>query len=76
MLRSEIRYALNRCKLKNAEKEHTVVYAKYKREVEKLGFTIADFNEEWDIDKGDTTQIVIGETVDRYKSAVNRSLLS
>lgn len=68
MKRSEIRYALYRCKNNCASEEHMNIFSFYKDQLAPYGFDIEDFAilGGWDISKIDTTQIVTGKTVMKY----------
>lgn len=68
MKRSEIRYALYRCKVKNPEPIHKGIYKYYTDQIEEFGFDISDFaeSEGWDVNKADFTEIVTGKTVRKY----------
>lgn len=68
MKRSDIRYALYRCKVKNPEPLHKGIFKYYANQLEEFDFDITDFAESdgWDVNKQDFTEIVTGKTVRKY----------
>lgn len=61
MNRTQIRYALFRCKAGNGDKEQKLILESYKSQLDEFDLTIDDFTKEWDVDTKDLTQIVIGK---------------
>ncbi len=76
MTRSQIRYALFRCKAGTPDKEHEEVLATFKSQLDEYGFDISDFTTEWDVDKKDTSQIVTGKIVKQYQKQINAQVVS
>ena len=66
MTRSQIRYALFRCKAGTSDKEQEEILASYQKQLDEFELTIDDFTTEWDVDKKDTTQIVTGKIAKSY----------
>ena len=68
MARSDIRYALYRCKRGNPDSKHKAIYKYYKDTVEEIGLGIEDFASEdgWDVNKKDNTDVVTGKLVRKY----------
>lgn len=68
MKRSDIRYALYRCKNDNPEPAHKSIYKYYTTQLDDFGFDAFDFAEDtgWDVNKKDFTEIVTGKTVRKY----------
>jgi len=66
--RSQIRYALYRCKTGNPSEEHLAILEYYSGELDELGFDASDFaeNDGWDINRKNTTEVVTGKTVRKY----------
>lgn len=74
MKRSEIRYALFRCKAGTADEKQLAIFESYKPQLVEFDFTIEDFTKEWDVEKGDTSQIVTGKIARKYNQ--DRSLFA
>lgn len=71
MKRSDIRYALFRCKARTADDVQTKIFETYRSQLDEYEFTIDDFTVEWDIDKTDNTQIVTGKIARKYNQDVS-----
>ena len=63
MKRSEIRYALGRCKKGNPEPQHLEVLGRYQSELKGLGLTAQDFMIDWDVNFNDPKTLVFGAVV-------------
>ncbi len=63
MKRSEIRYALGRCKTGNPDPEHLVVLERYQPELDEYGMHISQFMKDWDIDFNEPDRLVFGPVV-------------
>ena len=74
MTRSEIRYALFRCKAGTPDKEQSKILKQYKEQLDELGLDITDFTKEWDINKEDFSEIVTGKIARKYNQ--DQSLFS
>lgn len=74
MKRSEIRYAIFRCKAGTADDSQLKVLKSYQSQLDEYDYTIDDFTHEWDIDKKDFSQIVIGKIAKKYNQ--DRSLFA
>lgn len=61
MNRTQIRYALFRCKAGNEDKGQKKILESYAEQLKEFDLTINDFTKEWDIDPKDLTEIVIGK---------------
>lgn len=61
MNRTQIRYALFRCKAGNGDKEHNKILESYSSQLDEFDLNISDFTKEWDIDPKDLTEIVVGK---------------
>lgn len=72
--RSEIRYAIYRCKNKCADEYHKQILEFYRPQFSDYGFDESDFAVEWDIDKKDLKSIVTGKTVKKYISEIDQPL--
>lgn len=66
MNRTQIRYALFRCKAGTADKSHLKVLADYLPQLEEFGMDISDFTKEWDVSKTDVTEVVTGKIARKY----------
>ena len=66
MTRTQIRYALFRCKAKTQDEAQQLILDSYKDQLDEYGFSIDDFTNEWDIDKKELSQIVTGKIVKKY----------
>lgn len=66
LTRSEIRYALFRCKSGNPSDVHLDIFNVYKPLLEDHEFGIENFNDKWDISKEDVNKVVFGKTVKEY----------
>lgn len=74
MTRTQIRYALFRCKAGTADPEHLEVLESYKTQLDEFGLDINDFTKEWDVSKTDTSEIVTGKIARKYNQ--DQSLFS
>jgi hypothetical protein len=63
MRRSDIRYALFRCKAGTPDEKHLAIFDKIKPQLEDDGFGIEDFTTEWDVSLEDAYQVVTGKIV-------------
>ena len=63
MKRSEIRYALGRCKTGNPDPEHLEVLAQYQPLLDKYKLTVDQFMKDWDVDFNEPTKMVFGPVV-------------
>lgn len=61
MKRSDIRYALFRCKVGNPSKEHKAIFNKIKPQLVEDELTIEDFTVEWDVSLDDAYVVVTGK---------------
>jgi len=68
MKRSEIRYALFRCKAGTADDDQLEIFYSYEDQLKEYDFDISDFTKEWDIDKKDFSQIVTGKIAKKYNT--------
>jgi hypothetical protein len=68
MRRSDIRYALYRCKKGNGVTEHKLILAYYQDQLDDVSCDISDFAETdgWDVNKKDFTDVVTGKIVRKY----------
>ena len=66
MKRSEIRYALFRCKAGTPDEKQQALFDSYKEQLAEFDYGIDEFAKEWDIDKSDTTLIVTGKLARKY----------
>lgn len=67
MKRSEIRYALFRCKAGTQDGSQQKLFDDvFKPQLEEFGYGIEEFAKEWDVDKSDTTLIVTGKLARKY----------
>ena len=64
--RSDIRYALFRCRTGNPEDSHKAIFGFYEPRLTKYHLDMLDFSELWDVDKKDPTNIVSGHIVHMY----------
>lgn len=67
MKRSDIRYALFRCRTGNPDAEHSFVFSYYEPRLTKFGLTTAGFSTVWDVSKENPTDIVSGHIVGIYQ---------
>ena len=74
MTRSQIRYALFRCKAGTPEDKHRSIYEFYLNDVSEYGFDATDFSVEWDVDKADFSKIVTGKTVKKYIAELTKNI--
>jgi len=74
MTRSEIRYALFRCRSGNPDAEHREIYSGYATELSTHGLSIADFPQTWDVGMEDPTVIISGILLTPLKAKVDGSL--
>lgn len=65
--RSQVRYALFRCRTGNPEAPHLAVLGFFQPRLEKYGLLMEDFSEAWDVSKTNHTDIVSGHVVHLYK---------
>lgn len=72
--RSDIRYALYRCRTGNPEAQHAEIFKFYKTILDQYGLTITDFPNEWDIAIKIPTEIVSGHLLKPIKDKINESL--
>jgi hypothetical protein len=75
MTRSQIRYALYRCKAGTHTDEHLKVFQLYKPQLDEFEFTASDFAVDWDVDKKNLANIVTGATVKKYIRELNAPIL-
>lgn len=77
MKRSDIRYALYRCKNDCPAKDHLDVLDFYKDQLDPYGFDVQDFAilGGWDVSKQDVTQVVTGKTVRKYLDELTKPLV-
>lgn len=66
MKRSEIRYALFRCKSNTPSEDQIALFASYSEQLKPFDYGIEEFAREWDIDKSDTSLIVTGKLARKY----------
>jgi hypothetical protein len=66
MNRTQIRYALFRCKAGTATKSQLKILDDYKSQLDEFGMDISDFTKEWDISKTDVTEVVTGKIARKY----------
>lgn len=67
MKRSDIRYALFRCRTGNPDPEHLFIFSYYEPRLTKFGLTTAGFSTVWDVSKENPTDIVSGHIVGIYQ---------
>jgi hypothetical protein len=70
MTRTQIRYAIFRCKSGTPTKEHEEIFATYSDQLAEFGFTLDDFTTEWDVHKKDLDQIVYGKVAKAYNKNI------
>lgn len=66
MKRSEIRYALFRCKAGTPDQTHLDILETYQSQLDELGLEVRDFTVEWDVHKTDLSEIVTGKIARKY----------
>ena len=66
MKRSDIRYALFRCKAGTQTKEQQEIFDAFKEQLEEFDYGIEEFAKEWDVDKSDVSLIVTGKLARKY----------
>lgn len=66
MKRSEIRYALFRCKAGTQDEKQQAIFESYKDQLIDFDYGIEEFAREWDIDKSDSSLIVTGKLARKY----------
>lgn len=66
MTRSQIRYALFRCRAGTPSELHEHVLATYQPELREIGLDIDSFTVDWDVSKEDPKYIVTGHMVRLY----------
>lgn len=69
MERSQIRYALFRCKAGTSDKKQDEILKTYQPQLDELGLDVCDFAIEWDIDKKDYDQVVYGKVAKKYNTS-------
>lgn len=74
MTRTQIRYALFRCKAGTPDKNHLEILSTYQEQLDEYGFDIMDFAKEWDISKTELSEIVTGKIARKYNQ--EKSLFS
>lgn len=74
MTRTQIRYALFRCKAGTPDKSQLEILKSYQEQLDEYGFDISDFTKEWDVSKEDLTEIVTGKIARKYNQ--EKSLFS
>ncbi len=66
MKRSDIRYALFRCKNGTQTPEQQAIFDSFKSQLDPYDYGIEEFTKEWDVDKSDLTQVVTGKLAKKY----------
>lgn len=66
MTRTQIRYALFRCKAGTPDKSQLEILKSYQDQLDEYGLDITDFTVEWDISKENLSEIVTGKIARKY----------
>jgi hypothetical protein len=61
MTRTQIRYALFRCKAGTADKSQLKILESYQSQLKEFDMNISDFTLDWDVSPKDLSEIVIGK---------------
>ena len=70
MTRSQIRYALYRCKAGTPNEAHEHILATYAPELQEMGLGIDSFAVEWDVSMEDPKYLVTGHWVRKYNQNI------
>lgn len=74
--RSQIRYAIFRCRTGNPEKPHKDIYSHFAKMLKPHGLDFTTFANEWDVDAVDPSKIVSGLDLTPLKQKVSGSLFT
>lgn len=74
--RSEIRYAIFRCRSGNPEEHHLDIYNYYGEKLKPHGLDFTTFTTLWDVDVNDPTIIVSGIGLTPLKEKIDSSLFN
>lgn len=76
LTRSEIRYALYRCRSGGPEKKHKDVLSFFAPDLKSFGMTISTFPDEWDVGMENPLELVSGHLLIPLKAKITDSLFN
>lgn len=76
LTRSQIRYALYRCRSGGPEKEHKAVYNHFNKDLKAYGMSISEFPDAWDVGVENPLELVSGHHLIPLKAKIEESLFN